>query len=231
MRNVTAGREPDSTSPEVRAFFRNPGFRIEYGCLDELRPAMVQDDSVIIDSLAKRRARDQAAQQEYLSIKTETFPNGFRRSFNLAFWLPDLYEVAEARHPREEGLIGVLEQVYPEIATATSPPVQLYDYLIIDAIAARLNKAKQATVFKYDRAEGLAPKRQATNIQTAVAIAETVLPDNQPFADHVQRVYEALVPATVAVQQTMFDRTYRLDDWDGTGFRGIDLIAPVESTF
>ena len=217
------GREPDPTLAPVRAFFGNPGFDAKYGSLAELRPAMVKDDIIIIESLAKRNKRGRAAEHEYLDIITDTFPNGFRRSFNLSHCLPYVFAEATRRHPYEEGLVSVLEQVYPEIATETSPPVQLYDYPIIDAIGGRLNKAKQATVFKRNRAEGLAPETQRKNIQRAVSIAEATLPDDPQFAEQVERVYAELVPATVAVQQTMFDRTYLLDDWDGIGFRGIDL--------
>lgn len=222
MSNVLA-REPDVTTSPVRAFFRNPGFRIEYGSLAELRPAMVEDDIIIIESLAKRNARARAAQQEYLETKTDLFPNGFNRSFNVSHCLPHLFAEARRRHPREEGLIDVLGHAYGEIATPASPPVQLYDFPIIDAIAARLNKAKQATVFKEDRGEGLAPRTQRANIDRAASIAAEMLPDDPEFTEQVRRVYEALVPATVAVQQTMFDRTYLLGDWDGIGFRGIDL--------
>ena len=225
MSNVLA-REPDVTTPAVRTFFRNPGFRIEYGSLAELRPAMVEDDIVIIESLAKRNARARAAQQEYLEIKTDMVPNGFSRSFNLSHCLPYLFAEARRRHPHEEGLVDVLGQAYSEIATPAFPPVQLYDYPIIDAIAARLNKAKQATVFKEDRAEGLAPKTQKANIQRASDIAAEMLPDDPQFVEQVRRVYEALVPATVAVQQSMFNRTYLLSDWDGIGFRDIAGAYP-----
>lgn len=223
--SVSYGKEPDVTSPAVRAFYGNPGFRIKYENLTELRLAMVEDDIVIIESLAKRNQRAWAAQQEYLDLKTDTFPNGFSRSFNLSHCLPHLFAEALRRHPYEEGLVNVLGQAYSEIATPTSPPVQLYDFPIIDAIAARLNKAKQATVFKKDRAEGLAPKTQQANIQRAISIAEGIVPDDPLFAEQVERVYSALVPATVAIQQTMLDRTYLLDDWDGIGFRGIDLAS------
>ncbi len=216
MSEAILGTEPNVGIPPVRAFRKRPGFSINFDTLSPLRAAMIEDDIVIVESLAKRNARDRAAQQEYLSLRTEAFPEGFLRRFNLAHCMPYLFAEAERRHPREEGLTSVLEQVYPEIATTTSPPVQLYDYPIIDAIAARLNKAKQATVFKADRAEGLAPLTQAANIQRAVDMASLLLPDDPEFASQVGRVYGKLVPATVAVQQTMFDRTYRLDDWDAS---------------
>jgi chorismate mutase len=144
-----------------------------------------------------------------------------RRSFNVAHWLSFIFEEAQRRHPREEGLLDVLGQVYPFISTPASKS-QLYDYPIIDAIAARVNKVKQAVVFKADRAEGLAPHRQKENIAKAIALAEQRLPGDTEFAAQVERVYQALVPASVAVQQTMFDRTYLIDDWDGLGFRGLD---------
>jgi len=223
--SASIGKEPNPTSPAVRAFFGHPGFRIKYDCLADLRPAMVEDDVVIIESLAKRNDRGRVAEREYLAIQTDTFPNGFRRSFNLSHCLPQVFAAAQRRHPYAEGLLDVLGQVYSEIATPTSPPVQLYDYPIIDAIAARLNKAKQATVFKRDRAEGLAPETQKRNIERAIRIAEVTAPDDPLFAEQVGRVYAKLVPATVAIQQTMFDSTYLLDDWDGTGFRGIDLAS------
>ncbi len=216
MSETILGTEPNVDIPPVRAFRKRPGFSINFGTLSPLRAAMIEDDIIIVESLAKRNARGRAADQEYLSLRTDTFPDGFRRHFNLAHCMPYLFAEAERRHPREEGLIGVLEQVYPEIATPTSPPVQLYDYPIIDAIAARLNKAKQATVFKADRAEGLAPLTQAANIQRAVDMASLMQHDDPEFASQVERLYGKLVPATVAVQQTMFDRTYRLDDWDAS---------------
>lgn len=224
MSELIVRGEPNPGLPPVRAFRGYPGFDVKFRTLSTLRAAMVEDDIVIVESLAKRNARGRAAEQEYLALRTETFPDGFRRSFNLAHCMPDVFAQAQKRHPYEEGLVTVLEQVYPEIATPTSPPVQLYDFPIIDAIAARLNKAKQATVFKADRAEGLAPLTQAANIQRAVDMASLLLPDDPEFANQVERLYGKLVSATVAVQQTMFDRTYRLDDWDGVGFRGIEPV-------
>ena len=210
------GREPDPTQSEVRAFFKYPGFRIEYGCLRELRPAMVEDDKSILAALAKRNARDLIIQEELTDAGVQLDASVLARAA--------VHRIADQRHPYEEGLRGVLDVAYREIAGVDSS-IQLYDYPIVSTIAARLNKAKQATVFKLDRAEGLAPQTQETNIQRAVGIAETILPGDQAFADQAERVYRALVPATVAIQQSMFNRTYLLDDWDGIGFTGIDLTA------
>lgn len=209
------GREPNPTSPPVREFKRYPGFRVVFDNLLQLRAAMVQDDKVIIDSLAKRNARAIAAQREFVALL------GMKRSFNIEHFLPGVLEAAKRRHPKEEGLTEVLRAVYPAIALVSFAP-QLYDYPIIDAIAARLNKSKQATVFKKDPEEGLAPDTQRANIDRAVTMAEERMPFDADLVAHVQSVYEALVPATVAVQQTMFDRTYRLDDWDGLAFMGFD---------
>jgi hypothetical protein len=216
MISNSIGTEPNPQSPPVREFFRNPGFRIEYANLEELRPAMVEDDKIIISSLVKRNERD-------LAICVELASSNFQPDeSNLAIFA--VHRIADERHPYEHGLHQVLERVYTEIAGDMSL-IQLYDYPIVSAIAARLNKSKQATVFKRDRAEGLAPQTQATNIQRAVTIAETIITGDQLFADQVRNVYEALVPATVAIQQTMFDKTYLIDDWDGLGFRGLDLAA------
>jgi len=203
------GREPNPTTAPVREFKTYPGFSVVYNNLVELRAAMVEDDKVIIGSLAKRNARVLTAQEEFVAML------GMRRSYNIRHFLPGVLLEAERRHPREEGLASVLTQVYPHIAHTSFAP-QLYDFPIIDAIARRLNKSKQATVFKLDREEGLAPATQRANIARAVTLADDILPDDSAFAAHVQQVYEVLVPATVAMQQTMFDRTYRLDDWDAS---------------
>lgn len=216
MSEAIVGKEPDPTQGPVRAFRGNPGFRIMFGSLIELRPAMVKDDVVIVDSLASRKARDEAIRLEFAASGVDPWPDGLART--------RVHDIADRRHPYEEGLHGILELVYPEIAGSTSL-VQLYDYPIVSAIAARLNKAKQATVFKRDREEGLAPQTQRTNIERAVALADTRYPDDPEFAEQVRSIYEVLVPATVAVQQTMFDRTYLLDDWDAVGFSGVHLAA------
>lgn len=177
---------------------------------------MVDNDRSILAALAKRNARDLIIQEELADAGLQLDASFLARAA--------VHRIADMRHPYEEGLDDLLDAVYHEIAGVDSS-VQLYDYPIVSGIAARLNKAKQATVFKLDRAEGIAPQTQETNIQRAVDIAGTILPSDQAFADQAERVYRALVPATVAIQQSMFDRTYLLADWDGIGFAGLDLTA------
>ncbi len=216
MSALLLGREPSPTRSAVRAFFGNPGMRIKYDCLQELRPAMVEDDKSILSALAKRNARDIAIRGELTAADVQLEPSFLA--------IAAVHRIADERHPYEAGLHDLLDAVYPVI-TGNDSSIQLYDYPIVSGIAARLNKSKQAIVFKVDRAEGLAPQTQASNIRRAVSIAESILPGNQVFVDQVERMYQILVPATVAIQQTMFDRTYLLGDWDGIGFTGLDLSA------
>lgn len=205
------GREPNPTIPPVRAFKRNPGFRITFDKLADLRSAMVEDDKAIIDSLALLNAQSRAEQASRVARK------GTKRSYNIGHYVPKFLDYAKARHPREVGLTAVLTEVLPHFLTLdTVFQFDLDPDLSIDAIARRLNKAKQATIFKADKSEGLAPATQAINIARAVSLAEQRHPEDLALPAHVDRVYSVLVPATVAIQQTMFDMTYRLDDWDAS---------------
>lgn len=207
------GKEPDIYKPAVRAFYKNPGFRVEFETLAELRPAMVLDDIKIIDALANRQRRDALIRQELEAAGVEPIPA-----------LDTVLKEVARRYPYEFGLVELLQAVYPTIADETSQ-FQLYDLVLIEAVAARLNKAKQATVFKEDREEGLAPKRQAANKANAVAMAQLRYPDDLDLEDSVRDFYAVLVPATVAIQQQMFDKTYLLGDWDGIGFGDLDLVT------
>ena len=207
------GKEPDIYKPAVRAFYKNPGFRVEFETLAELRPAMVLDDIKIIDALANRQRRDALIRQELEAAGVEPIPA-----------LDTVLKEVARRYPYEFGLVELLQAVYPTIADETSQ-FQLYDLVLIEAVAARLNKAKQATVFKEDREEGLAPTRQAATKANAVAMAQLRYPDDLDLEDSVRDFYAVLVPATVAIQQQMFDKTYLLGDWDGIGFGDLDLVT------
>ncbi len=211
MSEVFTGREPDPTLDAVRAFRSYPGFDVRFASLEELRPAMVQNDIQIIDALANRRRRGAAAAAEASEAESEIAWSDSVLAINAVL------EISDARYPDAHGLKGLLSQVYPEIS-AEYPLVQLYDYPIVDGIASRLNKALQATVFKRDRAEGLAPQTQIANQERAVSMAQERHPSDPGLSEQVGDIYAILVPATVAVQQEMFDRTYLLDDWDGVGF-------------
>ncbi|MDO8265722.1 MAG: hypothetical protein Q7T41_02140 [Candidatus Saccharibacteria bacterium] len=211
MLNLLIGREPDPTLPPVRDFKRNPGFRVNFANLAELRAAMINDDVMIIDLLAIRIAESRKVQEELLAN------NGMRRSFNVEHFMPIIVAEARKRHPYKKDLPGVIDRVYPFISTKDSA-FQSTDLEIIDGIASRLDKAKQAVVFKRDREEGLAPETQRTNIERAVSVAEQRHPDEPVLPEYVGRIYGAMVPAMVAVQQTLFPNTYLLDDWDGTNF-------------
>ncbi len=75
-----------------------------------------------------------------------------------------------------------------------------------------------ATVFKYDRGEGIARAQQAINQTRAVQIAEdpefTIPVGYRELSPVVHDTYGILVPFTANVlQQAMFSETC-IDDWD-----------------
>ncbi|MES2182696.1 MAG: hypothetical protein V4493_11440 [Pseudomonadota bacterium] len=204
------GKEPDPFAPPVRAFF-GP-IRVPFANLDELRKSMVNDDKILIQSIGARLIDDFWLE----SVESE----------NSARTLIGPMTESKHRYKILAGLQSLVTEVYTAIAPETSPISEL-DTSIIDSIASRTRKAMMATVFKLDKDEGVAPDQQARNRARAVAIAEEEIADGHPHEARlpqvVGEVYEILVPGTVALQQKMFDQTYRLDDWDGIGFRGIEI--------
>ncbi|MFS8160115.1 MAG: hypothetical protein ACMG6E_07880, partial [Candidatus Roizmanbacteria bacterium] len=112
--------------------------------------------------------------------------------------------------------------VYPELASAFSP-LQIYDGNTIVAIAQRLQNVLDATLFKWDKGEGLAPAQQAINRARAMKLAKDQHPEDPGLHGVIERVYAVLVPESVAIQQNTFSRTRLLpEEWN---FGPIDLAA------
>ena len=199
---VEGVREPSPTDPQRREFLDRR--RVPYGNLQQIRDAMVRDDIRLIDGIANRRRRDALAVAERAAVGVTVDASDYARH--------RVADIVEQRYPQERGLLGLVEVVYVQI-TPEDSVIQLYDYPIVDALAARLQKAKFATAFKWDKGEGIAPAQQARNIERAVSLATERHPEDPGLQPVVGDAYRALVPHTVAIQQEEFALTQIIPDY------------------
>ncbi len=195
-------REPNPTDPQRREFLDRR--RMPYGNLLQIRAAMVRDDIRLIDGIANRRRRDALIVAEFAELGARIDENSYARN--------RVADIVEKRYPQERGLLGLVEVVYLQIAPEESA-IQLYDFAVVDALAARLQKAKLATAFKWDKGEGIAPATQARNIERAIGLATERHPEDPGLPAIVGDAYTALMPHTVAIQQEEFELTRIIPDY------------------
>jgi len=207
------GLEPANTlgSP-VREYL--DGRDAAFSSLLEIRDAMRLDDILIIGGIAGRR-------QKKIPLLGANADHKFSTSGSLTAQAADL---ARYLFPDQPDLPDLIAVVYREIASASSV-LDLADVDIIRAISARVNKAKQATLFKWNKEEGIAPGQQAKNRAKAVEVARTEYPDDTELPDIIDRVYKGLVRGTVALQQDEFARTRHLPEIWFSDFGELDLAA------
>jgi len=91
----------------------------------------------------------------------------------------------------------------------------LDDIDVIDAVASRLRKTREAVLFKANPAEGIAPQQQIKNLERVTRLAAEFHPDLvDTLPDLIGHLYEIVIPTMVADQQTMFPRTRLIDGQD-----------------
>lgn len=197
------GKDPDPFSSRVRKFHDNR--HIPYRNLNKLRQAMVIDDRRLISFIGMRMMEDY-----WLERVADTAESAKHKALELSV-------ASRAGTPRFPELVGVVFEV---LADSTSPHIPVIDQGIVDVLASRTYKAMLATVFKYDRGEGIAPAQQALNQARAVGISQepdyTIPEGYGDLSAVVHEVYGVLVPKTAnELQQGMFSETV-IDDWDAS---------------
>lgn len=191
------GSEPNALTAPVRTSI-DGSIQTAFPSLNELRADMVIHDEAIIDGIAARRI----ALGEILAWEGVIHDNTARSA-----------AVARAieLHPDVPELPELVGAVYSEVAREPSPALP-YDEAVVDAVAGRLRDVVQATLFKLNLSEGLAPEQQVRNRAKAMEMAMSRHPTDKGLPGVIERLYAVLVPRSVAIQQTKFPLTRLLSE-------------------
>ncbi|GEM_PF-5772263 len=204
MSTIILGREPN---PSVR-FCRRLGQEFpEHLCLDEIRGEMDLVEPQLIGAIAENKSRMDVMVNAKNELPHSAFVDQHCRNMGR------IMLVAQEVNPGLEGFERLAEELYFNMVP--TPLSIRYDLRripeletrIVTALADRCRLVRQATFFKQDLGESSAPARQARNIANARSIASVYASSIPGFEDYIERIYEDLVPSSVALQHRFWRQT------------------------